>query len=617
MKFQIASFSSLGVFALLTSVGFAAVEDRPDLVPAAPFVPPEPSPLIQENSPGRYPTPPGAHIRLEADSFEYVIGERVTLRLILENQGEEPFVAEINNRGIRARAWDSNGEFVPQSHSIQIFGSGFTHAAEIKPGESKTTQTTLHEHGLISSPGTYTIRATDDYGWATSIHPHPIGEIELTFREPTPSEAAQIVHQILSQPKSESDQYTLAANSLWNLSRLRSAHYLPALIQQVSEGVAEALHGISAIETPEATEALLRFTASDHQAVRNLAARLLLNRLPVASEAKSEAHPNVKNPTDRRRIAASSWLPGFAPRVRSLAETLIQTDGPESLETAAFIYGSLGQRRDGETVQLAITELLKNPSESIEFHAFFPGVYSGPLRALLQATDQFISLGLLQIDPSQSETDVLIRLNQIERHPQQQFDDRVALCLEYGMSENPVIRQAVQRALPQKAPSMLWPIIEAGLNDSDLGIRRRAAFAASTTGNQAFLDSLFGMLENETQLWSISAVKNAIDNLGGRDFETAQSWLTRIDDPAFNKIALDSLCEWIDIPHTLHGNMVELSAEEREEIHRAWEEFLEINEAQIRRGERITHDDPSVSYRLFGRGKIWSKPDGSIWPARP
>ena len=266
------------------------------------------------------PVPDGAKVTLRTDRNEYFLGEDVTLVFILENTGNEPFSAEFggdyrgSSRSLRfiVTATDEAGQLAEDPDRSKMCLGGLMGPREIKPGTNYTQSLPLMRYCRVGKPGRYTIRAAHDFGWKEDgERKRPVGETTLTFREPTPDEAAAVVDALLN---TDAADFTLLTHPV----------YFTPLLRHAKTGNHRALLGVGCMATREATEALIAFTASDNPEIALAATQLVLMRLPPPiNERQSFWNGPPFTREFRQHLAENAWDDAFAPALRAWAADLL------------------------------------------------------------------------------------------------------------------------------------------------------------------------------------------------------------------------------------------------------------------------------------------------------
>ncbi len=177
---------------LLVAAGssFAADEERLELFPKSP------------------PVPAGGKGKVEFYRPEYLLGENVKARFVIENAGSEPFdihlgsdySGSIRADRFRVSAKDEAGHEVLDPYPGAASMGGLGGYSTLKPGQKHTEVVPVLRYLRFDHAGRYTVQISHDLGWNKSKRPYPVGEASITFVEPNAKQAEQIVARMEKTP---------------------------------------------------------------------------------------------------------------------------------------------------------------------------------------------------------------------------------------------------------------------------------------------------------------------------------------------------------------------------------------------------------------------------------
>lgn|GEM_PF-1947377 len=307
--------------------------------------------------------PAGATVALTADKTNYLWGERITLTFRLENTGATPFTFSFGGdyRGtprhlrFRVTAKDAEGNTVPDPTPFSSSLGGIITTPELAPGGIQEWEIPLLRYCRLDKPGTYTIRATHDFGWeANTERPLPEAEFTLTLVEPTPEQARTLVTQFASNPLVGGE-----GGRKPDYSSLTAPIYLTLLSDRAREkNDAQAAVAIGNIPTPEATLVLLDLSASVQPTVASAACTALNARLPLVE--RDRIGTNGEYDPQREYLVKRSWRESIALPIRVRAAVLLTSSRPELVRAGAEMLERTGTWEDlGQLIRALNREMQK------------------------------------------------------------------------------------------------------------------------------------------------------------------------------------------------------------------------------------------------------------------
>ena len=304
--------------------------------------------------------------------------------------------------------------------------------------------------------GTYSIRATHDLGWTSTKAPE--GQITITLSMPSGEEADRIVAATLALPNeaeylSGSGQKILTPRR--DFSLLRYPIYLTPLVRLVETGNAEALLGVGAIPTPEATRALIGLMNHRDPLVARDASRQLASRLPdPALEGRLPRRGPFNNELEdpRRYLRDASWRPEFAAAVRSIAGQWLASDDSTRVIQAAFMIEAFGTIAEVPALSGALDRALERTLTLPFERGGYPRP-RGAMQELMRATDVMVSIGYTPPAAPATPGDAVLWLTSFGKGARpDSWQTTMRTLLEHRI---PYLRELALQRLPDAAPAEL------------------------------------------------------------------------------------------------------------------------------------------------------------------
>lgn len=592
---------------------------------SAATAPVPPGAQVTRESAAIAPVPPGAQVTLELERDWYFIGENVLVNFVLTNAGTEPFQASFGGdyRGagrhlrFKVTATDEQGHLVEDPEpSPQCFG-GMEREAKLQPGESYVESLPLMRYRKIDHAGRYTVRATHDFGWKQGEPKRPIGEVEITFRLPSPAEAETVVKDMENLPEDPRNSFGKRSVAYSDFSCLSHPVYLEPLLRRADKGKLQALEGISAMATPEATFALLTMAEAPESKLAKEALRVLINRLPIRAETGHGAPPPQADIYQARRLLSRrAWDPKLTKRVRALGTRLLASPEKDAVGSGARLMESIGVSSDREVVVAALGRTLNSvfpprddPRDNI---LDLPK----PLPELLRATDALERGAPASHKDIRGDAGFLLYFHSFAGKEGPRPDNWQRLVEAFGEHARYPVQEAALQSIPEEVPPGLSNFVRRLLEDPDRGVMRAACAVAGRTRDRSFIKPLLELIATENHEWVLSEATEAARKLGA-GVDLLLVWAERLGDEHLYGLALDALEKVIDgLPGDSSGR-TDLSRSERLALRAEWQAFLKLYLDELRQGKRFKIGEPALSPKLFGRARCWQLSDGSYWPAAP
>ncbi|MCK6479349.1 MAG: hypothetical protein L6R43_04110 [Planctomycetes bacterium] len=307
-------------------------------------------------SAGDGPVPEGAVLSVSTGKPEFLLGERVVLRLKLTNSGSRPFTISpmvwqrfaVRDEFVEVAMVDAEGRAAWDPFPERMGGGGPSPPdITLAPGESWGEDLELWRYRVPDRAGSWTLRVTRDFSWdPTPARQIPSASATLRFREPTEAEAKGVLAGLESQePRS---RFHAAAHPV----------YVPLLEARAAAGLAEASDGLALNREPAATRALIRLLASKDRAVAARAGTHLVERIRVPRGGEPGERVRYRRATRGFLHAdedmAPFWLPEFEPAARAAARAFLAGEGVPAAGPAAEVLDLVGTAEDGPAVAAAI-----------------------------------------------------------------------------------------------------------------------------------------------------------------------------------------------------------------------------------------------------------------------
>lgn len=578
----------------------------------------------QSGRPEPLSAPPAgaARVALSFDKPSFFLGENVLLHFCVENSSATPFQiqagsdyqASSRSQRFKTTVTDERGNVVADPDPSGFNFGGLEMTATVAPQDHWCYSIPLMRYARIEREGTYTVRVTHDLGWPKGTAPE--GQIEIRFTMPSIVEAQEVVATMRSLPSPGAANYRRdePLRPYQDFSTLRYQIYLAPLLRTIDAGDLDAMYGIGAIPTPEATRALIDLMGRPDRATARAAARALASRLP--DPALTGALPNrssfVNNQEDPRRyLRDTSWRPEFTPDVRAAARTFLVSADTADVIQGAFMLEATGEIDDAAALSSALTSAL----ERTRTLPFEPGIYPRPrgaMQELLRAAQVLIGRGYAPPPQPQALGDMALWLVAFGQGARPDgWENRLASLLEHDL---PYIRELALKSLPPDAPTRLFSAVGPALASSDIDLQiaacevvRRAKLveyraAVATIVRTARPEGLF-----------LNFAGNALAAVGGR-VELLEIMAARLTEPNVGHDALGRLFGVFEGTSGSGGSLGDAADLLAVQAH--WKTFIAAHRSELEAGKRFTLDDPAVSPDLVPKGMKIHRAGKPDWPTR-
>ncbi len=583
---------------------------------------------VPSQSAGSETVPPGAKLSIAFERKEYLLGENVLMQLIFENTGEKPCTVELggdyggHDRSLRFQvtAQDEKGERAPAPDPDPWSMGGAVLPNHLKPKEKLVISLPLMRYCLINHPGSYTVRATHDFGWKKGNLKAPVAETSILFRMPDAQEAAKVLEQMESLPDDPGDCGFRKSPDFADFRCLRFPVYLDALISRAKAGKFYALESIANIPSAQATAALMdlaeqadfkpqetRLTTlskqiedlaekSDSSKFSTLAALYLCNRLPVPDiEEKSSPAGPFKSASDvvRQRFAAQSWNASLSKRARQLAQRLLSSSQVMTIRCGAFIIEAIGTPEDGPVIDSAFKRAMEMQSVTNPRRGDKDDVldFPEPIPDLLRAAANLSARGYAP-DHQSCEGQTLLYFSKLSGVRSERPADWQDLLNFWGRQGKYPTREAALNSIPDPLPDSCVKLVFQGLEDEDPGVCMAACDIANQSGRKEFIKPLVQIVATEKNNSLVQRASEAASSLGDK-YDYLCAWADRLGDADLFPLALESLQKILEDRICINAQSHRTRAE-RLTLRDAWKRFLTEHRQELRSGKKFKSGDPVV-----------------------
>lgn len=564
--------------------------------------------------------PSGARISLEAEGTTWFLGENIVVHFRVENVGATPFQVDSGGdyRGARRYmrfkvvARDENGKAVPDPYPATMNFGGMGGSSTVKAGDSWYQTLSLNDYCRFDAPGEYSIDVRHDLGWRLAEPQMPVGHIKIRLEMPSPTQAQKIVEAIDTMPQNNGVlRGTKNTRPFRDGSTLRYPVYLPILLPLIRAGKTDFLESVGAMDTPEATRALVELLTSD-ATVSLVAAQTLSPRLPVVVDPYFAAWPNAKAALAlRQETVRKTWRAEFATPIRRYARRALESEDRATLRNAATMLQSVGNGSDSPVVLLALNHRIARTAQTPRWQGVGPDdtndgdgwLLQDDCLMLIRCASAVLHRGATLPCGSSSLAVIAIQTQQAKEEkskaarwlPSQvrwlrhsdPFIRQLALeSLTPGVtSSNPMPRAILAPSVRVLMPSLL--------HDSDISVRQQACQLASLSGDKTLLPDVLRVLETARNFWLVNTADGAAKKLGGR-YQAWQIWANRLDEPKMAQFAIQSLMGVIARKNGGYGWNGGMTQSEGKLYKPIWQKFLRQKRQRLMSGPLFPLDDPAL-----------------------
>jgi hypothetical protein len=538
--------------------------------------------------------PAGAKVTLELTQTEYMLGEPIDVKFVVENVGKGIFPIEHGgdyrgaSRHLRfhVAAYDEQGKLVedPDPSGFCMGGMGGGHS--LTPGGKQSFDVPVLAYRAFEKPGVYRLEISHDLGWsAAKDRPHPVAMATISLVAPTPEKARALLAKLLKEKESR------------DVVHLRDPSYLPLLVEAAKKGNTSAILGIGSIRTPEATAALIQLAqgADDAGAVRVI--QTLNERLPDplldGALGGRNAFDNNRE-AQRRELVKRAWDPKFADDVRGLARRMLAKNETTRMQCGGYILQCLGTKEDLPILQSALDAAVA-ATVNAPLETNYPRP-RGSCMELTRAAKMLIQRGAV-IDPQpKSPGAAVLFLTTLGSDKTYRPNGWAATVVHLMKHEIAYVRETALVNLPEVVPDRVIAALPAVLLDRDAGVQSAACRWVKKGANPKLIPPLvecFAATRNEhvlsassTALWALHADDLAIKTL-----------VDRLDDPAMTSRCLSLLAGWTiaDAGSSSMPGEGRFSAEQAKALKKHWHTFLIEHGVDFRDRNALRVGDPAIA----------------------
>jgi len=577
---------------------------------------------LAQGRPPRWEAPPAgaARVVLSVDRGRFFLGENVLVRYCIENTSAKPFQISYggDNRGssrsqrFKMRVTDAHGTLVadPDPHGYNEGGLGGDPV--IAPHGRWCESLPLMRYARIDAPGTYTITVVHDLGWPAGTAPE--GRTTVTLDRPSSAQAERIAQQMLALPtRAHLRRFQEPIDPYQDFSTLRDPIYLEPLRRLIVSGHVEALAGLGAIATPEATRALIDLLDHHDPAVARATAQTLAMRLP--DPALDGTLPNrgpftndLEDP--RKYLRDASWRPEFSSNVRTAAKRLLVSSDVQDVVQGAFMIEAVGQVQDAPALSAALTVAL-NRTLSLPFEKGGYPRPRGAMQELMRAAEVLVARGYVPPAASSQPGDLVLWLVSFAHAAR---PDNWAEPLQAALGHRiPYVRELALKRLPADAPTPLFDFVGQALASPEVDLRIAGCEAAGRLKLDQYHEAIAGIARTakpaETFLLNFSS--NALFALG-RGVDVMEIMAGRLVETDVWQEALGWL---LNAFADLRGYGGSAEDAELPGLSRRWMSFIAAHRSELEAGKRFSLDDPAVTPDLVPRGYKLTRAGKPDWPA--
>jgi len=571
----------------------------------------------------------GARVRLHLDRNEWLLGESVTIHFEVKNEGQDPFKVEFGGdyraaggRALRFKvlAFNEAGELVDDPYPARNSMGGIGGERELKTGESYWDLIPLWLHCSFSQPGTYTIRVYHDLGWdkrdvaedstqpPLAAHLAPVVEAKITFREPTPDEARQVIAAVISNPRNNDRSWGKRGKSFGDITSVNHPVYLPILLERIEAGEIACLEAIGGTPSPESTGALVKLASHSNKTVADRSLQLLIARLPAAPS----------HWTNRQWLAERAWRDEFRGPTLAFGWQLLESIDRDSISRGADIIHALGGKEDLPRMIAIVDRVLeafRNDRQEQEPYPR-PATASGkvipaawallarggtpPTRATTAASG-LVMLRAIVVDKEFRPTGWIEEVRGLLQHP------------------IPYVRATTLENLPRPVPAELHDEIVALISDRFAPVQAAACQPTTELKLPAAVPPLLALLRTAPDHWRISDAYHAAAACGVTPDRLTEICAQRLvdaqrlpDKDMLSYHIFRLMTNVLDVGGGSSGSQIDWSVAPRLQVE--WQKLIAAERVRIAASEKLPLDQPPVTPALFPRGFSVTRREGGAWP---
>ncbi|HEV7555860.1 MAG TPA: hypothetical protein VGO00_10415 [Kofleriaceae bacterium] len=558
--------------------------------------------------------PVTARVELHVRKPKHFLGENALVDFCVVNPTSSPITIDVggdyrgSTRALRFKleVRDAAGTVLADPDPNPFNMGGMSYSPNIAPGKRWCESLALWRYARIDRPGTYTIKATHDLGWAVGTA--PTATATITFAMPTPAEAEAVVAAMEALPADPNNSAGEVRVDYADFSALRYDVYVTPLTARATRGKPTALAGLAEIPTRTATRAIVTLLRHRDPVIAKSAVEALSMRLP---DPALTGHLGSRNPFEntmseqRKYLSTRAWDPALADEVRAIAKLHLASVDLADIVGGAFMLEAVGTLDDAPDVVKALdTAIDRTRKDPVETNMSPPP--RGACMELRRAVTILLARGLVPAASPSTGGEIAVWLEALytgARPPG--WEAELGRAMKHP---TPYVRELAFQRAPDAVPASLVPSIKASLVDRDQDVVDAAAELAARAKLTALAPDVVKAMAHPTGL-RLNIVSNAAYALGAR-YPRALALLARLDD-AFGD-AYGELLEMLD--QKGGGRSGEPTAAEKKAVAAAWTKLVAAKRSAIEAGTKISLDDPAVTPALFPKSWNVVRANGKDFP---
>jgi len=565
-------------------------------------------------------TPPPsdqARATLRFDRPVHWLGENILAHFCVGNGGRDPFTISVGGdyRGasrflrFKVTVTDDRGRVVPDPDPIPFNLGGLGFSPQIEPGGEWCQSLPLMRYARIDDPGVYTVSVVHDLGWPDGLAPK--AQARLTVAMPSASEAEQVVAAMEALPPAENNMGGRVSPPFKDFSSLRYPVYLAPLGRRANSGSIDAVAGIGAVPTVDATRALISLLDREDRTLTRQAAAQLAMRLPdpALSGQLSVRGPFSNELTEPRKYLVSvGWRGELADDVRRAGVRLLASTDSVDVRSGAFFLEAVGRPEERDAVVTALTRAIERTLTEPRETGVRP-TPRGAAEELLRAAEILVARGAVPVSPPRAPGEIAFWLVALSRRPSEDGWQQILS----SAARHPIayVRRLAMERLPRDRAAEVAGEIAANLSSDDVDAQIAACITAREAGVTSLGPPAAAALAKATEPFQLDVCWPAALSLGARGV-AVDALVSRLADPALGTDALRLLLDLFGPSSGMSGLMFDAKAFAA--LVPRWRAFVDANRDVIVSGATLTLDDPRVAPDLVPRGlriRREGKPD---WP---
>ncbi|MBL4705497.1 MAG: hypothetical protein JKY54_13320 [Flavobacteriales bacterium] len=566
--------------------------------------------------------PNNAKASLSTSKSNFLLGENILVHFKLENTGGNSFKANFGGdyrAAARSLRWkvtaiNEKGDTVADPYPEGFCMGGLGYETEITKDEPYYRSIPILRYLRFEKPGTYRLKIHHDFGWKSySETEFPDAEMELVIKEPTEKEARKLVKAWILEKEDPGYSVGEKRNDFPAFSFIRCSTYLPALLEEATNGSEKAVWGIGSIATVKATASLIDLIGSENDTIVEAACRELCSRLP---DPYLKGELGLRNIFDNDRAASRkylvqrSWDDKFTNEIKAIAAIFLNTNDKDWIATGAFLMECVGEIDD---IQL-ITEVLT--TEVAKSYELRTDIYPRPRGACMELQRAAKILLLRGAEPDlhpKTAGESILYLIKIASDSSFRPADMAETCLGLLTNGVPYVQEHVLKNYPAPLDASTHKGLVKILASNNVDARIQGVHVISRDSLVDLKDVALNVLKTAKEDWLFRGAENAVLKIGS-DYERIEILVSRIDEE-------DMLFKVLDALKSIFSNTggggqdtnIDHAATAKK-IKPLWEDFIIVHKEALKAGKKFTLPCDEVSEGMFPEGYYMSLEAGEYWP---